>query len=91
MDWECDPGKDAANLAKHGVSLGFGVRLFDAADMLIASTIREGDEEERYKVIGIDDGRLWTAVHVYRVARVRFISVRRSNSIEQSAYDSSSS
>jgi uncharacterized DUF497 family protein len=87
MDSEFDPEKDAANTGKHGVPLAFGARVFDDVDVLIIPTIREIDEEERYKAIGLVDGVLWTAVHVYRGERVRFISVRRSNAGEQRAYD----
>ena len=88
MNSEFDPNKDVANRAKHGVSLGFGARLFDDPDMLIVPTIRSGDEEERYKAIGLVDGNVWTAVHTYRDTRIRFISVRRSNAGEQRAYHS---
>ncbi len=90
MDCEFDPDKDAANFEKHGVSLGFGIRVFGDADVLILATIRQDDEEDRYKAIGMVDGLLWTAVHVYRGERVRLISVRRSNVGEQRAYDSDS-
>ena len=88
MNVEFDPDKDTANLQKHGVSLGFGVRILDQVDALIVPTIRAGDEEERFKAISEVDGDLWTAVHVYRGDNVRFISVRRSNAGEQRAYDS---
>jgi len=44
------------------------------------------DGEDRYKVIGIVDGKLWTAVHVRRGDMVRFISVRRSNDGEEKQY-----
>ncbi len=88
MDVEFDPDKDAANLERHGVSLRFGARVLDDADVLVVPTIRAADEEERFKAIGEVDGDLWTAVHVYRGDNVRFISVRRSNVGEQRAYDS---
>jgi uncharacterized DUF497 family protein len=87
MDAEFDPEEDVANFGKHGVPLAFGARVFDDGDVLIVPTIREVDEEERYKAIGLLDGAFWTAVHVYRGARVRLISVRRSNLGEQRAYD----
>ncbi len=90
MDSEFHPGKDAANLDKHGVSLRFGTRVFDDADVLIVPTIRKADKEDRYRATGIVDGRLWTVIHVYREGRVRFISVRRSNAGEQREYHSAS-
>lgn len=84
---EFDTAKDAANLAKHGISLAFGARIFDDPDHIFTPTIREGDEEDRFKLIGMVDGKLHTAIHVWRAAAVRFLSVRRSNASEQRDYD----
>lgn len=86
MKIEFDAAKDAANIAKHGVSLAFGARVFDDADRLLIASIREIDGEERFKAIGIVDGKLYTAVHVWRGTAVRFLSVRRSNAGEARAY-----
>jgi uncharacterized DUF497 family protein len=86
MSIEFDPAKDAINLAKHGVSLAFGSRVFEDADHLVLASIRPIDGEDRFKVIGLVDGNLWTAVHVLRGAAVRLISVRRSNDGEERAY-----
>jgi len=83
-----DPDKDEANRIKHGVPLVFGVRIFADPDVAIVPTIRIGDEEERFKAIGMVDGKLWTAIHVWRDDVVRLISVRRSNAREQRDYDS---
>lgn len=84
---EFDTAKDTANLTKHGVSLTFGTRIFDDADHAFRPTIREGDEEDRFKLIGMVDGKLYTAIHVWRGNAVRFLSVRRSNASEQRDYD----
>lgn len=87
MHIEFDSAKDAINRDKHGVSLAFGVRVLDAADRVTIPTVRLGDEEERFKLVGCVDGKLWTAVVVYRKNAVRFISVRRSNNGEQKIHD----
>lgn len=86
MEIEFDTGKDAANLAKHGVSLAFGARIFWDARHIVISSIRPIDGEERFKAIGMVDGNLWSAVHVIRDGRFRFISVRRSNDGEDQVY-----
>ncbi len=86
MDIEYDAAKDAANLAKHGVSLAFGAVLFDDPDHIVLSSARPVDGEDRHKVIGMADGKVWTAVHVVRGTVTRFISVRRSNDGEQRGY-----
>lgn len=83
-----DPAKDAANREKHGCSLAFGDRIFNDDDHLIVPSIREMDGEERFKVIGLVEGKLWTGVFVWRDDLPRFISVRRSNSGEGRSYHS---
>lgn len=85
MDIEFDKAKDEANRDKHGLSLAFGARVFDDPDVLILPTIRDGDEEERYKAVGFVEGLLCTAVHVWRGEAIQFISVRRSNGSEEKA------
>lgn len=81
-----DPAKGQINNAKHGVSLAFGDRIFDDLDNLVVPSIRERDGEERYKVIGLVDDKLFTGVFVWRGQEPRFISVRRSNQGEERAY-----
>jgi len=86
MDIEFDAAKDAANIAKHGVSLAFGAKMFSDAGHLVLSSHRPIDGEDRFKVIGMVEAKLWTAVYVMRSNRFRFISVRRSNDGEERAY-----
>ncbi|PHR12104.1 MAG: hypothetical protein COA41_19730 [Sphingopyxis sp.] len=90
MDFEFDPAKDAINRAKHHLPLAFGQRIFDDPFHTVTETIRIDDEEQRFKLIGKVDGKLFTAIHVWRGDIVRFISVRRSNSSEQRDYNSNS-
>ena len=90
MEFEFDPTKDEANLFKHRLRLTFGRRVFDDPALALAPTVRNGDEEERWKAIGLVEGKLYTAVHVWRGEVARFISVRRSNSGEQAYYDRNS-
>ncbi|MBF9150981.1 BrnT family toxin [Novosphingobium sp. 1Y9A] len=90
MEFEFDPAKDEANRFKHGLKLAFGMRIFRDPFHLLTPTIRIGDEEERWKITGLVQGKLYTAIHVWRGRTVRFISVRRSNSSEQRDYDRNS-
>ena len=91
MEFEFDPAKDEANLFKHRLRLTFGRRMFDDPSFALTPTVRIGDEEERWKAIGLVEGKLYTAIHVWRGDVVRFISVRRSNNGEQAYYDRHSS
>jgi uncharacterized DUF497 family protein len=90
MDIEFDADKDEANRFKHRLPLAFGKRIFDDPYMALSPTIRIGDEEERWKAVGLVDGKHYTAVHVWRDEAVRMISVRRSNASERRDYDSDS-
>ena len=84
-----DPVKDATNREKHGLTLAFGDRIFEDDDHLIIPSIREIDGEERFKVVGIVEGKLFTGIFVWRVDLPRFISVRRSNTGEERTYRAS--
>lgn len=88
MEFEFDPAKDEANLFKHRLRLAFGRRVFDDPNHIISSSHRLIDEENRNKAVGLVEGKLYTAVHVWRGEVIRLISVRRSNSSEQRDYHS---
>ena len=83
MEFEFDPGKDEVNHLKHGLRLTFGMRVFDDPDHIISTSFREVDGEDRNKAVGLVDGKLFTAVHVWRGETIRLISVRRSNASEE--------
>lgn len=87
MTFEFDSAKSAANLAKHGVDLAFGKRVFADPAFIIVPSLRPIDGEDRYKAVGLVDGQLWTAVHIERRESIRLISVRRSNHAERRDYD----
>lgn len=82
-----DPAKDEANRIKHGVPLTFGLRVFEDREHVVLSSERPIDGEHRFKAIGSVEGKLWTAVYVWRGETIRLISVRRSNDGEQGNYD----
>jgi uncharacterized DUF497 family protein len=89
MESSFDPSKDAVNREKHGLSLAFGHQIFEDEDHLIIPSIRPEDREQRFKVMGLVNGKLFTGVFTWRDDMPRFISVRRSNSGEERAYRSS--
>jgi uncharacterized DUF497 family protein len=88
MGFEFDPAKDEANRFKHGLRLEFGKRAFDDPVQAVIPSFRPVDGEDRFKAVGMVEGKLYTAVYVVRDERIRLISVRRSNASEQRDYDS---
>ncbi len=83
MQIEFDPAKDAANIAKHGVSLA------RASEMSIRTVIqdRRADYgEERFNAFGVIDGVTYCLTLTYRSDRVRAISLRRARMKEYRRY-----
>ena len=81
-----DPDKDAKNRFKHKLPLDFGDSIFRDPRHELISSIRLIDGEERFKVVGMVDGKLYTAVFVWRDDVPRYISVRRSIDGEAKRY-----
>jgi uncharacterized DUF497 family protein len=84
-EFEFDPAKSAANLAKHGMD-------FMAAQAIWRDTHRievpaRTTDEPRWMVIGQAGGQCWSAVVTYRDEHVRIISVRRSRESEIAIYE----
>jgi len=76
-----DPDKDAANIAKHGISLA------RAKDMVFAEALIEADQrfdyrESRWLAYGDLDGRLHVLVFTRRDDIIRAISLRKANQRE---------
>jgi len=78
MDIEFDPAKDAANIAKHGVSLA------SAADLEILSIVADDRfaGEQRYRIYGSLAGVPHCLAAVLRNGVVRAISFRRAHEKE---------
>lgn len=75
MDVEFDPGKDAANIAKHGVSLRAGRAVLE--NMVGEERDpRPYGGEVRMRAFGLIQGRLFCCVYTMRGAVRRIISVR---------------
>ncbi len=84
--FEYDPSKSLANLEKHGIDFSAAQELWDDPDALQIKA-KSGDEE-RFIVIGLIQGKYWTAVITYRDDCIRLISVRRSRKQEVLLYES---
>jgi hypothetical protein len=85
-----DPAKNAANIAKHGVSLadGDGV-LLDPLALTVEDSASRG--EQRWQTIGVNSlGELMIVVWTDRGGDVRLISVRKPEPKERRDYETSS-
>ncbi len=81
-----DDRKARINRDKHGVPFPHATRVFLDPDRVELETVRPEDKEPRRKVLGVIDGRLFTAVYTLRERVVRIISTRRCNAREEKAH-----
>lgn len=82
-DW--DPGKAAANKAKHGLAFE-DAEAFDWTTALVAGDRRADYGEPRFKALGFIDDRLCVMIFTERGDAVRIISLRRANAQERKSY-----
>lgn len=84
-DFEFDEAKSVADQEKHGIDFEEAKRIWlDPRRREIPAPSRG---EPRFAVIGVVDGRHWTAFFTLREERVRLISVRRSRPNEKAVRD----
>jgi uncharacterized DUF497 family protein len=82
MEIEFDSAKDAANVAKHGVSLALGsVVLQNSVGEIVDE--RHAYGETRVNAFGLVAGRLFACTYTMRSGRFRIISVRKASYREQ--------
>ena len=84
--FEFDALKSDLNKIKHGIDFIQAQAIWDDPDVLeIPAKIKD---ESRFLVIGLKDGKHWSAIITYRGGKIRIISVRRSRPEEVELYES---
>lgn len=90
MEIEFDPGKNAINLRKHGVSLADADGVLDDP-LALSVEDRSADGEQRFVTIGMNlFAQLRIVVYCFRGERVRIISVRKPEPHEVRSYEEDS-
>ena len=84
--FEFDAEKSKSNLTKHGIDFLEAQGLWN--DPMLLEIPAKTDDEPRNLVIGLIDGRHWSAVITYRGVNIRLISVRRARTEEVALYES---
>lgn len=86
ITFEFDETKSQANLLKHGISFIDAQALWE--DPRLLEIPAKTEDEPRYLMIGLMNGKYWSAVITYRSTNIRLISVRRSRTEEIALYES---
>jgi len=85
MEITCDPAKDAANFAKHGVSLALAAGL-EWDTLRAEADVRRHYGETRFIGYAVLEGRLYCVVFTDRGEQRRIISLRKANPREVKRY-----
>ncbi len=80
MDVEFDAAKDAANIAKHGISL---IRAAELDILVFVENSHPEDSERRFRLYGLLDGTPHCAVVTFRAGIPRAISLRKAKRTER--------
>ena len=86
ISFEFDAAKSESNRTKHGIDFVEAQGLW--GDPMLLEIPAKTEDEPRYLVIGLIDGKHWSAVITYRGINVRLISVRRARTEEVVLYES---
>lgn len=85
MEFEYDEAKSRVNKSKHGIDFKEAEALW-LDDQRVEVEARM-ETERRFVVIGVLEGKHWTAVITYRSERIRISSARRSRIEEVGIYE----
>ena len=86
ISFEFDATKSESNRTKHGIDFVEAQALW--SDPMLLEIPAKTVDEPRYVVIGLIEGKHWSAVITYRGANIRLISVRRARTEEVALYES---
>lgn len=86
ITFEFDESKSLTNLSKHGIDFVDAQLLWN--DPRLLEIPAKTEDEPRYLVIGLINGKHWSAIMTYRGVNIRLISVRRARIEEVALYES---
>ena len=87
MDFEWDDAKNTACFVRRGFDFAYAVRAFLDPNRIVAQDHRQDYGEDRYRLLGMIDGRVFVVVYTMRGLAIRIISVRKANRKEVGDYE----
>ena len=85
VSFEFDDATSDSKRKKHGIDFVQAQRLW--SDPMLLEIPAKTDDEPRYLMVGLIDGKHWSAIITYRGEIVRLISVRRALTKEVALYE----
>ena len=87
MDFEWDDTKNNRCFMRRGFDFAYAVRTFLDPHRIVAQDRRRNYGEDRYRLLGMIDGRAYVVVYTVRGSTIRIISARKANVKEVADYE----
>ena len=87
MEFEWDDVKNNACFEERGFDFAYAIRAFVDPQRTVAQDRRRDYGEDRYRLLGMIDGRVYVIVYTVRDSTVRIISDRKANLKEAADYE----
>jgi len=87
MEFEWDDAKSEACLAHRGFDFEYAVRVFLDPDRIVGRDRRWDYGEDRYRLLGSIEGRVFVLIYTVRGSAIRLISARKANRKEVRDYE----
>jgi len=91
MNFEWDEAKSDLCFRERGFDFAYAAQVFFDPDRMVQADTRYSYGEERYRVVGVIEQRLFVVVYTPRHDAMRIISARKANQREVTYYENSSS
>ena len=87
MEFEWDEAKNSACFEHRGFDFAYAVSTFLDPYRIVAQDRRRDYGEDRYRQLGMIDGRVYVVVYTMRGSAIRIISARKANRKEVAEYE----
>lgn len=87
VDFEWDDAKNTVCFVRRGFDFAYVVRAFLDPNRIVARDHRQDYGEDRYRLLGMIDGRVFVVVYTMRGLAIRIISARKANRKEVGGYE----
>lgn len=91
MEFEWDEAKSASCFEKRGFDFAYAAKAFCDPARTVETDVRRNYSEERYRLLGNVEGRLYVVVYTPRLDVIRIISAHKANQREIRRYEDSTS
>ena len=87
MEIEWDDAKSDACFAQRGFDFAYVIRAFLDEERIVGRDRRWDYGEDRYRLLGATEGRVFVVIYTVRGTAIRFISARKANGKEVREYE----